>query len=204
MLGSVSYLFVHPPYLPCPPAETMGPPSTIPASMVHEQRVLFTGVAVAVFAQRGIPDRGLVKPPLYCTLRRIDEEEEMDLRLDFVGIVVRDMRTSLEFYRRLGLEIPEGAEDEPHAEATTPSGLRVAWDTAELMQEIDPAWTEPSGGHRMSLAFLCSSPEEVDATYERLATLGHGYKEPWDAFWGQRYAIVKDPDGNHIDLFASQ
>jgi uncharacterized glyoxalase superfamily protein PhnB len=56
----------------------------------------------------------------------------------------------------------------------------------------------------MSLAFLCSSPEEVDATYERLATLGHGYKEPWDAFWGQRYAIVKDPDGNHIDLFASQ
>jgi catechol 2,3-dioxygenase-like lactoylglutathione lyase family enzyme len=141
---------------------------------------------------------------LSCTLGRADKEEDVDLRLDLVGIVVSDMRASLEFYRRLGLEIPEGSEDEPHAEATTPSGLRVAWDTAELMQEIDPAWKEPSGGHRMSLAFLCSSPEEVDATYERLAALGHGYKEPWDAFWGQRYAIVKDPDGNHIDLFASQ
>jgi catechol 2,3-dioxygenase-like lactoylglutathione lyase family enzyme len=47
----------------------------------------------------------------------------MGIRLDLVGIVVRDMRASLEFYRRLGLDIPEGAEDEPHAEATTPSGV---------------------------------------------------------------------------------
>ena len=50
----------------------------------------------------------------------------MDLRLDLVGIVVRDMRTSLQFYRRLGLDILEGAEDEQHAQATTSSGLRVA------------------------------------------------------------------------------
>jgi uncharacterized glyoxalase superfamily protein PhnB len=25
--------------------------------------------------------------------------------------------------------------------------------------------------------------------------------EPWDAFWGQRYAVVHDPDGNGVDLF---
>jgi catechol 2,3-dioxygenase-like lactoylglutathione lyase family enzyme len=50
----------------------------------------------------------------------------MGTRLDLVGIVVRDMRASLDFYRRLGLDILEGAEDEPHAEATTPSGLHVA------------------------------------------------------------------------------
>jgi catechol 2,3-dioxygenase-like lactoylglutathione lyase family enzyme len=76
---------------------------------------------------------------LSCTLRRTDKEEEVDLRLDLVGIVVRDMRASLGFYRRLGLDIPEGAEDEPHAEATTPSGMRVAWDTVELMQDLDGA-----------------------------------------------------------------
>jgi catechol 2,3-dioxygenase-like lactoylglutathione lyase family enzyme len=92
----------------------------------------------------------------------------VDVRLDLVGIVAHDMKTSLEFYRRLGLEISEGAEDEPHAEATTPSGLRVAWDSAELIQQIDPAWTEPSGGHRIALAFLCSSPEQVDAKYDEL------------------------------------
>ena len=136
--------------------------------------------------------------------RMSDKEEEVDLRLDLVGIVVHDMKASLEFYRRLGLDIPEGAEEEPHAEATTPSGLRVAWDTVELMQGIDPSWTEPSGGHR-----VCPWPSCVRAQRRstlptsELAAIGHGYKEPWDAFWGQRYAIVKDPDGNHIDFFAS-
>ncbi len=51
-------------------------------------------------------------------------------------------------------------------------------------------------------AFLCPSPADVDAKYADLAALGHGHKEPWDAFRGQRYASVKDPDGNQIDLFA--
>lgn len=127
----------------------------------------------------------------------------MDLQLDLVGIVTDDMRASLEFYGRLGLDIPEGAEDEPHAEAITPGGLRVAWDTAELIKQIDPSWTEPTGGQRMTLAFRCQDPAEVDAKYAELAALGHGHKEPWDAFWGQRYAVVKDPDGNPVDLFAS-
>jgi catechol 2,3-dioxygenase-like lactoylglutathione lyase family enzyme len=114
------------------------------------------------------------------------------------------MKASLEFYRRLGLEIPDGAEDEPHAEATTPSGLRVAWDSAELIRRIDPEWTEPSGGYRVALAFLCPDPASVDAKYEELAALGFGHKDPWDAFWGQRYASVNDPDGNQVDLFAPQ
>ena len=127
----------------------------------------------------------------------------MDIRLDLVGIVTDDMRASLEFYRRLGLDIPEGAEDEAHAEAVTPGGLRVAWDTAELIKQIYPSWTEPTGGHRVTLAFRGQNPAEVDAKYAELAALGHGHKEPWDAFWGQRYAVVKDPDGNPVDLFAS-
>ena len=146
----------------------------------------------------------LARDPLARTLKMSDQEVEVDLRLDLVGIVTRDMKASLLFYRRLGLDIPVVAEDEPHVEATTPSGLRVAWDAVELIQQIDPAWTEPSGGHRIALAFLCSSPEEVDAKYYELASSGHGHKGPWDAFWGQRYASVKDPDGNQVDLFAAQ
>jgi uncharacterized glyoxalase superfamily protein PhnB len=126
----------------------------------------------------------------------------VNVRLDLVGIVARDVGASLSFYRRLSLDVPDGVEDEPHVEATTPSGLRVAWDSAELIRQIDPEWTEPAGGHRVALAFLCPSPADVDAKYEELAALGHGHREPWDAFWGQRYASVKDPDGNQIDLFA--
>ena len=126
----------------------------------------------------------------------------MDIRLDLVGIVVGDMGASLEFYRRLGLEVPEDAAGEPHAEAVTPGGLRVAWDTADLIRQIYPSWTEPAGGHRVALAFRCPDPAAVDEKYAELAALGHGHKEPWDAFWGQRYAVVKDPDGNPVDLFA--
>ena len=28
------------------------------------------------------------------------------------------------------------------------------------------------------------------------------HKEPWDAFWGMRYAELKDPDGTVLDLYA--
>lgn len=30
----------------------------------------------------------------------------------------------------------------------------------------------------------------------------HSHVAPFDAPWGQRYATVLDPDGNHVDLFA--
>ena len=127
----------------------------------------------------------------------------MTTRLDLIGIVVTDMARSLAFYRRLGLDIPAGAEGEGHVEAVLPGGLRIAWDTVETIQSFDPAWTPPGGGQRMGLAFVCDGPEDVDATYAALVAAGHeGHLEPWDAFWGQRYAVVLDPDGNHIDLFA--
>ena len=70
------------------------------------------------------------------------------------------------------------------------------------MESIHPAWSEPIG-HRMVLAFKCTSPAEVDELFERVVKAGHRYhKAPWDAFWGQRYAVVIDPDGNLVDLFA--
>jgi catechol 2,3-dioxygenase-like lactoylglutathione lyase family enzyme len=123
--------------------------------------------------------------------------------LDLAGIVVRDMQAALKFYRLLGLDIPAEADQEPHVEYRTRHGFRLAWDTLALMREIDPDWPEPSG-HRVGLAFFCDSPAEVDALYEQVVAAGYqGHKSPWDAFWGQRYAVVIDPDGNLIDLFAS-
>jgi catechol 2,3-dioxygenase-like lactoylglutathione lyase family enzyme len=122
---------------------------------------------------------------------------------DMIGLVVRDMSASLKFYRTLGLLIPDGKDAEPYVDVTTSNGYRISWNSAEMVKQIDPTWTEPSGGARMELAFKCDSPAHVDATYDKLTRAGyHGHKQPWDAFWGQRYAIVNDPDGNHISLFA--
>ena len=128
----------------------------------------------------------------------------MPPRLDLVGIIVDDMARSLAFYRRLGLDLPPAADGEPHVETVLPGGLRVAWDTSETVRSFDPGWTPPAGGQRLGLAFACDSPAEVDATYGALVGAGHaGHLEPWDAFWGMRYAVVLDPDGNHVDLFAA-
>jgi catechol 2,3-dioxygenase-like lactoylglutathione lyase family enzyme len=127
----------------------------------------------------------------------------MTLRLDLIGIVTTDMAASLGFYRLLGLELPAGADAEPHVEVTLPGGLRLAWDTDEVVTSFDPGFAPAAGPGRMSLAFLCESPAAVDATYGDLVAAGHhGHLDPWDAFWGQRYAVVHDPDGNTVDLFA--
>jgi catechol 2,3-dioxygenase-like lactoylglutathione lyase family enzyme len=127
----------------------------------------------------------------------------MTARLDLIGIVVADMRRSLAFYRRLGFDLPPEADDEPHVEATLAGGLRIAWDTVETIRSFDPEWTAPAGGHRIGLAFLCDDPADVDATYAALVAAEYqSHREPWDAFWGQRYATVLDPDGNGVDLFA--
>jgi catechol 2,3-dioxygenase-like lactoylglutathione lyase family enzyme len=124
-------------------------------------------------------------------------------RIDMIGLVVADLAASLAFYRRLGIEIPEAAQAQPHVEVTLPGGLRLAWDSTETARAIDPGWT-PATGSRISLAFDCGSPAGVDEVYAELTEAGYdGHLKPWDAFWGQRYAVVHDPDGNSVDLFAA-
>jgi catechol 2,3-dioxygenase-like lactoylglutathione lyase family enzyme len=124
------------------------------------------------------------------------------VKLDLIGIVAQDMARSLAFYRLLGLEIAPEADHEQHVEIVLAGGLRLAWDTAALIKSIHPNWVEPVG-QRMGLAFLCADAAEVDAVYEQLTAAGYKrHKPPWDAFWGQRYAVIRDPDGNLVDLFA--
>ncbi len=128
----------------------------------------------------------------------------MSIRIDVVGVVVADMAQSLAFYRRLGLDVPASADTEPHVEVALAGGLRLAFDTVETIRSFDPGWMPPSGGHRIALAFVCDGADEVDATFHALVSAGYkGHLEPWDAFWGQRYAAVEDPDGNSVELFAA-
>lgn len=121
-----------------------------------------------------------------------------------IGLVTSDMARSLAFYRQLGLDIPADGDSEPHVETTLPGGLRLMWDTTDTVRSLDPDWTPPQGGPAMSLAFQCGSPADVDKTYADLVAAGsEGHLEPWDAPWGMRYAVIHDPDGNSVDLFAA-
>src|ERR1044072_3325549 len=119
-----------------------------------------------------------------------------------IGIVSADIAASCRFYRALGVDVAEPGEGDDHFEATLPNGLRLMWDTEELIRKLDPAWKR-SEGHAMALAFECGRPAEVDGAYAKVVGEGvAGKAERFDAFWGQRYAPVVDPDGNSVDLFA--
>ena len=126
-------------------------------------------------------------------------------RLDVVGVIVSDLHRAVDFYRQLGLEFPDELDPmgHGHVEAPLPGGLRFTLDTEQSIRSFDPTWSPPAGGHRVAVAFRCDSPEDVDRLYRELTDAGApGRKEPWDAFWGQRYAQVLDPDGSVVDLFA--
>jgi catechol 2,3-dioxygenase-like lactoylglutathione lyase family enzyme len=128
----------------------------------------------------------------------------MTLRPTVFEIFVSDMAASLAFCRRLGLSIPPDVDDQPHVDIELDNGLRLTWDTEETMRSFDPGWSAPpGGGSRAGLAFACDSPAEVDATYADMTGAGYkGHLAPFDAFWGMRYAVLHDPDGVTVDLFA--
>lgn len=127
----------------------------------------------------------------------------MPVRLDGFGLVVENMAETLAFYRLLGLDIPAAADDDGHVEIDLGGGNRFMIDTANVVLSFDDTWQSPEGRGRLGLAVRCGSPAEVDGTYERVTEAGYGgHRPPWDAFWGQRYAVVVDPNGIVVDLYA--
>jgi catechol 2,3-dioxygenase-like lactoylglutathione lyase family enzyme len=122
--------------------------------------------------------------------------------LNAIGIVVSDTARSIRFYRLVGLDVPE-TPDEGHIDTFLPNGVRFMLDTEETVRSFNPEWSRATG-NQVGLAFECSSAAEVDEIYARVTAAGFdGEKEPWDAFWGQRYAQLKDPDGIPVDLYAA-
>jgi uncharacterized glyoxalase superfamily protein PhnB len=123
-------------------------------------------------------------------------------QIDAIGIVSSDLGKTVAFYRALGCDVPEPTpEDQGHLVVQL-GGFRLMFDTEDVMRSFDPGW-QGSGSGRVTLATRCDSPAEVDRVYAELVALGSGsHLEPFDAFWGQRYATVLDPDGVRVDLYA--
>ena len=134
---------------------------------------------------------------------------------DQVNLVVRDMDAALRFYAQLGLDVPAGAGPEwppgsgaRHAEVTAPGGLRLELDNFEMAAIWHAALRAggdgaPSGTSRAVLGFSFASRDAVDERYEQLVDAGYtGRQPPYDAFFGARYAIVADPDGNDVGLMS--
>ena len=127
----------------------------------------------------------------------------MALELYMVGVIVEDMPRAVEFYRRLGVDVPDGAEGEEHVEVAM-SGLTFFLSTKRANARWDPARTDASGGYRIVLEFYLETPADLDAKYEELTGLGYvGHCAPYDVTPSLRFAMVDDPDGNTVLLSAS-
>lgn len=126
----------------------------------------------------------------------------MPVSLKMVGLVVADMARSLAFYRRLGLDLPAGADAQPHVELTLPGDLVFFWNAAFVTTD-DPGREAPSGGYRIIVEFALDDRGAVDAAYADLTGLGHrGHRAPFTSSFGAYMAMVDDPDGNTVLLAA--
>lgn len=124
------------------------------------------------------------------------------MKLDMIGIITKDIKKAVEFYETLGFKMIDSSSED-YIELDN-NGVRISLNTAKMVTSIY-GYEPVTVGDKIELAFLCDSTIEVDALYNKMVTAGYeSFKAPWDAFWGQRYAIIKDIDGNLLSLFANQ
>ncbi len=121
--------------------------------------------------------------------------------LDQYNLVVSDVGAAVEFYRLLGVEFserdPQWADRHVSARA---GGVDLDIDSEAFARQWDPGWRGGAG----VLGFKLESREAVDERHAALTQAGYRSQlAPHDAFWGARYAIVEDPDGNPVGIMSA-
>jgi uncharacterized glyoxalase superfamily protein PhnB len=123
-----------------------------------------------------------------------------------INLVAKHFDETLKFYRLLGLDIPAPMTQPPgslHAPANLANGFEFQLDNEHHARIYSAAWRRPHGSSSLLLSVFVDSREEVDSTYAKLIGAGYeGRQPPYDAFWGSRFAIVADPEGNDVGLMS--
>lgn len=124
------------------------------------------------------------------------------MKISAVGVASSDMKKTTEFYSILGFDFSKADLTQDHVEPETTGGsARLMIDSDKMVKDI--FGQEPKPGNHSNFAIEYESVNELNEAAAKLKDAGFVIvKEPWDAFWGQRYAIVEDPDGYKVDLFA--
>jgi catechol 2,3-dioxygenase-like lactoylglutathione lyase family enzyme len=122
-----------------------------------------------------------------------------------INLVVGDVDAAIAFYGLLGLDFGPSDEFPPGSGArhanVEPKG-QVDLDNTRMAR----LWgTDALDAGATVVCFGLPSRDAVDEKYAALTAAGHrGTREPYDAFWGARFAIVEDPDGRPIGLMSPQ
>ncbi|HUZ42887.1 MAG TPA: VOC family protein [Acidimicrobiales bacterium] len=123
-----------------------------------------------------------------------------DPGIDQVNLIVTDMEASVAFYRHLGLSIPDTAAAwQGHHRSADGAGIDLDLDSEKFARHWNRGW---SGG-RAVIGFKVDSRARVDELHAELTGAGYrSQQEPYDAFWGARYAVIEDPDGNPVGIMS--
>lgn len=131
----------------------------------------------------------------------------MALELYMLGLIVQDMNKSLEFYRRLGVAIPEDSEGKSHVEVKMGSGLTFFLDSKPTRWDAQFARGDAAGqpetgqSYGSVLEFYLETEAAVRGKYDELIGLGYqSYRAPYEIPFGMCFAMLKDPDGNVVLL----
>jgi catechol 2,3-dioxygenase-like lactoylglutathione lyase family enzyme len=115
-----------------------------------------------------------------------------------VNRIVSELECSRRFYARLGWRFRTMGDQALMAEA--PGGLLVALHLPDFTRTWNSGY-EGATGWAAVLDVDVPDRETVDRLHAELVADGHQSPQPpFDAFFGSRYAIVRDPDGNLIGL----
>lgn len=125
------------------------------------------------------------------------------MKLDMIGIVTKDMKQAITFYKLLDFEVSFGDETTDYVELNN-EGVRISLNTKTMITGVF-GFEPTSLGDKIELAFLCENQNEVKEKVTTVKKAGYEVvREPWSAPWGQFYALVRDADGNIISLFVNE
>jgi uncharacterized glyoxalase superfamily protein PhnB len=124
----------------------------------------------------------------------------LGIKLEQVNVVVRDMDAMAAFYETLGISLNGGTPDwaPHHRNSRATEGVDLDLDSTTFAKVWNEGWP---GGTGVVLGFRVDDASDVDRLYAELTGAGHvGQQPPYDAFFGARYAVVTDPEGNAVGI----
>lgn len=116
-----------------------------------------------------------------------------------VRIITEDVARLVAFYERLTAAPARWASEE-FAELVT-TNCTLAINSTRALQLFNGPVGVAAANRSVILEFIV---DDVDKEFERIGTLGQVVQEPTTMPWGNRSLLLRDPDGNLVNLFTPQ
>ena len=120
------------------------------------------------------------------------------VRFGMMVLYVRDLQQSIDFYRLLGLDVPDPHPEHPVSAYELANGITMIIATDAIARRFDPGWVRPDRGYQQLMEFFVDDEPQVDDVWNRLTSAGyHGRTAPGNLI-GPYATLVEDPDGNVV------